>query len=518
VFLAAFCLAAASSWAEWSAIKPAEFEPLTSVPWDDKEATRDTILAAIFREPNLGIRYRMLAEYLRQIPASQIGKTFELCVPLESTENPNDLVELFIPIWVERDPVTCWPWVKKLFGVVMGGGALDYDSWTHRITVQDVKGIRASSFWIEREALLGFPVAFDRSALAKEEKVQIMKEFAGMWLTAFGSWPQSPQPAKHAGNYFGPPYPNEGGSLVKMLRLPLSPEIMQHINSSDPTAGLQFEIVFRRMLRANPASAADLMKKARAKWPPRENPGGELFAGPSHELLLLWAKSDLPGMIRWVDSLKISEVDLAARAKGLLMSLVDAATRERWLAKAKAAAREEHHEVALFESWAQWDLEAALLAVANAGDPESARGLANNGAYSPWSGQPWNASRHAFRVLTNFDFSKLPPSVEKLVLDDCYSLMEQWDSMDVAGAARFGFAHLLRTNYAPRARLIEFFSGKDIYGGEDGMIDRTFCALRVWAVLRPDEMRKWIATVSDPRMRKALTWLLENPWGSTEKK
>jgi hypothetical protein len=45
------------------------------------------------------------------------------------------------------------------------------------------------------------------------------------------------------------------------------------------------------------------------------------------------------------------------------------------------------------------------------------------------------------------------------------------------------------------------------------MIDRTFCALRVWAVVKPDEMKKWIATLDDAEMRKALTWLLEHPWG-----
>ncbi len=30
-------------------------------------------------------------------------------------------------------------------------------------------------------------------------------------------------------------------------------------------------------------------------------------------------------------------------------------------------------------------------------------------------------------------------------------------------------------------------------------------------------MRKWIATVKDAEMRKALTSLLENPWGTGEK-
>jgi hypothetical protein len=75
-------------------------------------------------------------------------------------------------------------------------------------------------------------------------------------------------------------------------------------------------------------------------------------------------------------------------------------------------------------------------------------------------------------------------------------------------------SYLRRTNYAPREGVIQFFSGKDIYGGEDGMIDRTFCALRAWAVVRPDEMKKWIATIEDAAMRNALTWLLEKPWGT----
>lgn len=46
------------------------------------------------------------------------------------------------------------------------------------------------------------------------------------------------------------------------------------------------------------------------------------------------------------------------------------------------------------------------------------------------------------------------------------------------------------------------------------MIDRTFCALRTWAVVRPDEMKIWIATLKEKDLRTALTWLVENPWGT----
>ena len=96
--------------------------------------------------------------------------------------------------------------------------------------------------------------------------------------------------------------------------------------------------------------------------------------------------------------------------------------------------------------------------------------------------------------------------------------MEQWDSMDVAAAAKFGLAYLIRTDYAPRNGLVRFFSGDNIYGGEDGMIDRTFCALRMWAVVRPGEMKEWINTVEDEALRKALFWLVDNPWGKTQER
>jgi hypothetical protein len=45
------------------------------------------------------------------------------------------------------------------------------------------------------------------------------------------------------------------------------------------------------------------------------------------------------------------------------------------------------------------------------------------------------------------------------------------------------------------------------------VIDRTFCALRVWAATQPEAMKDWIDTLEDPEMRKALLWLRKNPWG-----
>src|SRR6185369_6993218 len=104
-----------------------------SVPWEEKDATMEKVLSAIFREPNMGIRYSVLLEYLRQIRAAEMGDAFDLCVPLEGTQNPDELVSLFIRVWVEHDPDACWAWVKKLFHVVgMEGDVLGYDSWKYK--------------------------------------------------------------------------------------------------------------------------------------------------------------------------------------------------------------------------------------------------------------------------------------------------------------------------------------------------------------------------------------------------
>jgi hypothetical protein len=531
--VAALLLATCDAATNYPVVRPLDFAPLTSIPWDAHEGPEyqvamPKVLEGIFGEPNLGIRYRLLEEYLRQIPTAEMQRAFDLCLPLEGTDTPEDLVAFFISVWVERDPRACWTWMKKLFRVAgLDGSALSFDSWTHEIRVHDVEGIRASPFWIERIALMGFPVAIDHSKLPRKERVRIMRDFADRWFSNFDEWPGfSPANSGNKG-YPTRRHPEENQSLLDAFRQEAKPDALQNGGSDQPVSNLRFEVLLRRLLLADPAAAPELARKARERSPPKEETaGGESGAGPSDEFLLLWAQTDLPGMVRWVDSLAapvdwaegLTEPrrDLALRAKGLLLSLVDDEARERWLSAAKEAPKDEKEGLAsLFQAWAPWDLEAAILAAARAGDPEAAYGLANAAVYAG-TGTDWRGSRHAFQVLNTFDFSKLPPDIDKKVLDDAYSFMEQWDSMDVAAAARFGFAYLLRTNYAPREGLFRFFSGENIYGGEDGMIDRTFCALRIWAVVRPTEMKQWIGTLQDAGLRKALTWLLEHPLGKAK--
>jgi hypothetical protein len=88
----------------------------------------------------------------------------------------------------------------------------------------------------------------------------------------------------------------------------------------------------------------------------------------------------------------------------------------------------------------------------------------------------------------------------------------------VGETARYGLDFMLKSDYASREELIKLFSGDDDFASDADMIDRTFCALRVWAVTKPDQMKAWIATLKEEDLRKALTWLLENPCGTGPEK
>ena len=79
--------------------------------------------------------------------------------------------------------------------------------------------------------------------------------------------------------------------------------------------------------------------------------------------------------------------------------------------------------------------------------------------------------------------------------------------------ARFGLRTMLQDKVVPREELIRMYDGRE-GSSDDAINDRTFCALRMWAVVKPDEMREWIRTVEGEDMQKALTWLLEHPWGT----
>ena len=504
-------LAVGSVRGEQMRIPPMEFQPITDRPWKGLEAKLDDVLTRIFLEPNAAIRYPVLKQYLRTIPANEFSRAFDLCVSLEQTQTPDQLVELLLGIWAERDPQSCWKHTQDLFQVVgIEHGWLSYDGWNtrERITVQNVEAIRSSSFWLEPSALKSFPIGLDRSELPKEPRVKMMTEFARRWIAAFASWPG------YRPDRGGTSTVPSGEELESVFRMDLD-ELRKLSQGSVSYSEIAFEIGLRRWMKAEPASALQIIERAQTtKWPA---PPGYLprAAGPTTELLMLWAKADLPAMIRWAQSVDLRKDDLGLRVRGFLMSRVDAPTRQRWLAVAASEKPEDDRTEHLITDWAAWDPKPALEAALATGNPDLIGSAANEAAYGPFGASTHNTNRHGLGVIREFDVRRIPQKIRQHVIGEYwYTIMELWGSIDVGEAARYGLELLLRTDYAPRQGLIQFFSGHDIYPDEGGMIDRTFCALRVWAVVRPQEMEAWIETVEDPEMRRSLKWLLQNPWGT----
>jgi hypothetical protein len=130
-------------------------------------------------------------------------------------------------------------------------------------------------------------------------------------------------------------------------------------------------------------------------------------------------------------------------------------------------------------------------------------------------GQAYNTSHFGLGYLDQHGLDHLPDTMKAKLKEPGWfqtCVMERWGDIDVGEAARFGLRTMLKDNLVPKQQLIEMYSGKESGSTDDGIIDRTFCALRVWAVVRPQEMKKWIET-QDADMRPALLWMLENPWG-----
>lgn len=493
-------------------LPPADYGPLTSLPWKGTDATLDSALNSIFREPNVAIRYPVLGEYLRTIPVEQIGAAFDMCIKLEGTQQPEDLVALFLEIWAKRDPQACWGRVKDLFDVVgIEGGWLNYDSWLKRdaITVQSASAIRASPFYLPSSALKSFPVGVDQSVLAKNERVKILNEFAQKWFFAFGSWPGYDRKSLRR-------YEDRSHEIEYAFGMSIEQFRGRRQGHTITSGRIEFEIGMRRWLEMEPSSAVEVLKQAQeAKWP---SPGRiEPLSGLSIELMMLGAKADLPAMIRWAETLEISKGEPALRVKGFLMSRVDAPTRDRWLEEAKSAAVDEDRSSNLIDEWARWDPKKGLEAAVARKDPELISDVADAASSGPWGGAPYDTSHFGLGVIKDFDVTSIPQEISETARREWYQILEQWGKIDIGETASYGFNYLLRTNYAPRARLIRLFSGHDEYPDEGDMIDRTFCALRVWAVIRPDEMKTWIGTVEDEEMRQALSWMLDHPWGTVSK-
>ena len=208
------------------------------------------------------------------------------------------------------------------------------------------------------------------------------------------------------------------------------------------------------------------------------------------------------------------EAVVRLHVRAWLMPDVDAVTGETWVAQARATAgtRDEGDLlVEFFETWAQRDPAAALRAAMDLGDGEVLSRVMYAAVYG--ARPPHNATHHGLGVLRTFDFSAVTESMRPGYFDAWITIMEQWGDVDIGECARFGVEFLWNEDYADRELILQLLAG-DIPEWDGDVLDRTFCALRAWAMWRPDEMKRWIDGIGDESLRAALTSLHADPGGT----
>lgn len=477
------------------------FLPLTSLPWSDHGLAVPDVLEKIFKEPDPQVRYPVLAEYFRKhLPGAQLGAAFELCVKLEGTQRPNDLVGLLLPLWAAREAEQALAKTKEwMERVVLEGHPLDLDRWDSRpLRVVNLDEFRASSYWLNASSLGGLGPALADAGRPVELRKQLMRDYANLFIDRAGTLPNSPVTD----------YPARDLELIQVLEL--SAEILKtRLLAAGETErkSAAFRAGVARLMALEPASAEEWL---------------ELLPIGSHlnQHLLLWSKLDWAGMLQWVEAPRGMNHPARRSAQGILMSGVAKDVRDRWLAEASRVAGDQQPSLAeLLEAWARVDPLRALEAAGRYHDADILCEVANETVYPGASS--YNRSHPGLAAVRAYDLRRVLPHMSEEAVQSIgwhwgYTEMEQWLEVDAGEAARYGFEYLTRfpdSKVISRGDLIRLLEGDDDAASDSDMIDRTLCALRFWAMWKPDEMRKWIAGLNDPEMQKALTWTLENPWG-----
>jgi hypothetical protein len=516
--------------AQLNSCTPDDIRPLTKLPWLEAEAEArplDAILHEIFHEPNGEIRYAVLDGYLSMIPAAQLAEAYDKCIILEGTQTPDQLVELLLRIWSRRDPHACWAKAKTLFDLVgIEDGFLSYDNYSEEITVQNRDAIRASRYWLRHAAtILGFTTGLQQSSLSEEEQVRLMKECADLWFARFKTWPNA-----RLYEYYNARQIYASGELAGILRAYDSTleEIKQRtIQVDDDEDQAEAEIELRRWLVKEPHAAVQILDKiAERNTELATAAAADIACGrvpecrvplpfPSTEWLLLWRTLEREGMLAWATQSHPITDNHILPVRALLLSSVDARMRSQWLKDAADADPDGGVLEHLISEWAVWDPRAAMDAAIKTGNSEIIKKMP---IAFVTRFEPLNACHAQLGFLRDFDVRTLRQLFSH---EDWYDwgteAMESWGKIDVGEAARYGVDFLMKVDYVPRSQLITLFNGQSQDLTDTGdIIDRTFCCLRVWAVVRPDEMKAWIPTIQDSAMRDALTYILEHPWGTAE--
>jgi hypothetical protein len=475
-------------------LKPQDFKPLTERPWGDPAKSDATaVIERIFLEPDFYIRYSVLNSYLGVVPLDQFGKAFDAAIRMDGRHEPDDLVALMLGIWGKRDPVSAFQRVEQLFDLVGIEGWLEYDSWLDDqvITVQNHEAIKKSRFWLDRYTLASFAYGADLSELKSDEKRRLLDSFDTKWLFRFGDLPMHGQRE----DLRKPP------DLIDVFDTGRFPD-----TGGDQREQLSAEIAARKKLVANPGDAPRIIDEIHAQSWCDDPQSPRRQAKVSPEFLLLWSKLDAAGMRKWAEG-KQTWSDEAWLAQCIMFHQVDEESRSEWVKEVP-----EDKKLRALVDLAPWEPEFAMEEALRTKDPEIISGVFQSSVDDIAVS---NAVHGGLDFLSRFDLSRLPKeALEPTLGDSATYVLEEWGDVDIGGCARFGIRCLKNSPWVKWEDLRKLFEGDSRFAEDGNVVDRTFCALRVWAVVRPDEMKAWIATEPDPELRKSLTWLLEHPWGT----
>ena len=467
-------------------LKPHDFKPLTERPWGDPASSDATaVIERIFLEPDFHIRYSVLKSYLEVVPLDQFGKAFDAAIRMEGTQLPDHLVSLMLRIWAKRDPESALQRVDQLFEVVGMEGWLHfgYGIDNEAITVQNHEAIQKSRFWLKRDTLTSFADGVDVSTIGGDKKRRLFESFSQQWFRRFDTWPRDRQR-------------DDFRDLPDLIRSLDKGELPGHTGNLQ--GKLEMEISMRKNLVAHPEEAARIIETYETRY------RAELSA----EFLLLWSKLDATGMRKWAEA-RAEPLDVDRDgwiAKCILFQQADEETRRKWLNDL----RPDEKDIALAEL-VGWEPEIAMEEALRTKDAEIISGVL---PFSVDAFDVANANLAGFDFLSRFDLSRLPEDVlDSRKVETVTYIMEDWGEVDIGACARFGIRCLKHSSWADWEGLCGVFTGSERISDHGSVLNRTLAALRVWAVVRPDEMKAWIATEPDPELRKALTWLLEHPWG-----
>ena len=522
-----------------------QFRPVASLPWTTPGATWEKVIRRSYREPDKTVRSALLEEYLRMVAASDFPRVFELCLRLEEEDSPDDLLGQLLRAWARKDARAAWAKCNALYDVIVPQDPLSVDSWGTGIVVLNSRAVAASDFWPETD---GFAEAFSKgvaeSALPQHEKdryIARQEARSAAWQEAYEAAEKEtlfrgelPQPTDQT----PPPTPeqtaeqqaqqakykaerDEGARkdaarrkfLLEILASPPA-EIRARLSAASPEV-CDESIVTRALIR---------WMDGKAKHGPEivdyildsHDPHGVLRKISRSEpvpieFLVEWALLDSAGFQAWALEEKEDKKEGRPGLKEKSLAVASAISHRDGADERISVSVTDYEDddgsiedknAAAFY-WAQIDPGDALPWIWSHGGVRAYGKAAESSVYSN------NRSSNVFRaVFGAFDNYVVPIPDESLSM-----IMEQWSDTDAAACARYGVRWNLRAKLFTKKRMIRLWTGYE--DPDDGSVDdRHFGSLRIWAMRKPEQVRKWIRTEPlDDDVRTALLWLVDHARG-----